>query len=112
MRGGACSHLCPPPPGFQTGPLPSHAVGELTLKIHTLLSSAETRLASHPAPQATRDALEKLVLTQLYNCVFAAGDGDAKSDAALTTQLTRLQVRRRSTSSARRAGFHRERLKR
>ena len=77
---------------LQVRPLPSHAVGELTLKIHSVLSSAEAQLASHPAPQALRDALEKLVLTRLHDAVFAAGEGDAKSDAALHEQLARLRV--------------------
>ena len=104
--GGAREHAFafatarPLPPPLQKRPLPSHAVGELTLKIHSVLSSAETRLQSHPAPQAARDALEKLVLTQLYRSVFAVGDGDAKSDAALSAQLTRLQACRACATSA------------
>ena len=40
------------------------------------------------------------MLTQLYRSVFAAGDGDAKSDAALSAQLTRLQACRACATSA------------
>ncbi|KAL1514582.1 hypothetical protein AB1Y20_003676 [Prymnesium parvum] len=74
-----------------SAPLPSHMVGELTLKVHAVLSSVE----SHPPPphaaHASRDALEKLVLSRLYTAVFGAGDGDAKADAALHAKLAQLQ---------------------
>jgi hypothetical protein len=81
----------------QPTPLPSHTVGELTLRLHAILCDAEARLVAelpeerqHLAP-SMRDALEKYLLTRLYPSLFAAGEADLTSDAALCAQLTRLQ---------------------
>lgn len=82
---------------YQKPPLPSHSIGELSLRIHSVLCDAESRLIAslpeerHHEAQRMRDALEKSILTRLYPIVFAAGDGDLAADEALFANLRRLQ---------------------